>query len=553
MLFRRDRLETRFASPRWRETREPVPREAVLDQLRNVDKARCARVIFSGGAPLEHPHFDAILEEASQLGFHRLSLETEPSPLSDKALLDSLVDRGFAEFIVHLGGLSEAVHERALSAPGTYAQALRGLQNLAVSQARCEAVLPLLKWNAHEVAPLAARVIEIGGWPFKGVLLAPSGPGAVRPAFHGELLSPVEVARVARDVFLVCQDNSVEYGFTNRRGLVPCASSALFEGFQPVFHEWTESLKGGRREAPLQRIPACAECSVAPTCPGVDPAVIDCFGTSGLAPVPAEVSSTWSTKPAGRRLDPATVLPDYLRDGFVMLRGAIPRPLLKGLQAAFDRLLDPVIAANPTQLLHYEKNLIERDPLFLELIDLPSIYPLPRAIIGADITLVHGGLAYSKRANSPSYLSWHNDFNWMVDVPYPRPDWWVRILYFIDDIDEHTSPTAVIPGSHRATHVCPSDLTAPDGQPRELPGMVRLTGRAGDCAVFNPEIWHANTPNTSDRPRKFVMLTYKHAWMRQWTNGHEISPAFAEAQRNPLRWQLCGGGIWHRQHGLWQA
>ncbi len=38
--------------------------------------------------------------------------------------------------------------------------------------------------------------------------------------------------------------------------------------------------------------------------------------------------------------------------------------------------------------------------------------------------------------------------------------------------------------------------------------MVRITGKAGSCLINNTEIWHTNTPNTTDRPRKLIMLLY---------------------------------------------
>ncbi|MBA3687113.1 MAG: phytanoyl-CoA dioxygenase family protein [Planctomycetes bacterium] len=255
--------------------------------------------------------------------------------------------------------------------------------------------------------------------------------------------------------------------------------------------------------------------------------------------------------PSTSRLDPAPLLPGFAQDGYAVLPQALPTPLLGRLREAFDRLMVGPIAAEPQSLQHQVNRVIERDPAFLELIDLPSVFPLVRAIIGADVTLAAGGEAYSKRPHSPAFISWHNDFQWMVDVPYPRQNFWVRATYFLDDIDEDTAPMALLPGTHRADHECPADLTGPDGQPRELPGMVRLTGKAGDCVVNHTEIWHTNTPNRGTRIRKLVMLTYKHAWMRQWGDGHDIQVAFAETQTDPLRRQLCGLGDWHRCDRVW--
>ncbi len=550
LLFRRDRLDARFASPRWRESREPVALDSIETSLGAIDRAT-DRVILCGGSPLEHPDFDAVLAKAAALGFKALALETDAAPLADRTRLDSLVARGISELFVYVGGASAEVHEHVLATPGSFAAHLDGLRNVAAAGVRHHIVIPLARRNAGEAAPLARRLVDEGGWACKSVVLGPGEPSGVPKFAFAELLGPREIAHVAAPIFRLCEDAGIGYGFLYGRSPLACASFDVLEPFGAVFHERPPHReKAGEK---FSRIDACSTCAVQPTCPGVESLHVEAFGTADLKPVPPAAREAWKPR-VGRRLDAETVLADYKRDGYVMLRGAIPPNLLAAVRSAFDRLMAEQIAAAPDALLHVVKRVVMKDPIFLDLVDLPTVYPLPRALIGRDITLAHGGVAYHKRPHSRAYLSWHNDFNWLPDFPYPRPEWWVRGLYFIEDIDEQTAPMAVLPGTHLATHACPPEYTAPDGQPRELPGMVRLTGKAGDVVVFNTELWHTNTSNTGDHARKFVMLTYKHAWMRQWTADHEITPEFAESQKaHPLRWQLCGGGIWHRQDGVWQA
>ena len=83
--------------------------------------------------------------------------------------------------------------------------------------------------------------------------------------------------------------------------------------------------------------------------------------------------------------------------------------------------------------------------------------------------------------------------------------------------------------------------------------MVRVTGKAGSCLINSTEIWHTNTPNTADQPRKLIMVLYKHAWMKQWEDGYDVTPSFAQRQTTPLRRQLCGLVNWHRGDGKWDA
>ena len=241
----------------------------------------------------------------------------------------------------------------------------------------------------------------------------------------------------------------------------------------------------------------------------------------------------------------------FERDGYVAIRGALAGDGLRACQEAHERLLAGSVAGDPGRSVYEATRIIEREPAFLALIDHPSLLPLLRTAIGRDVTLASAGEAYWNPAGAKAFTSWHGDFQWMVDVPHPRNNFWVRATWLLDDVDADTGPMTVLPGSHREARPCPADLTGPDGQPREIPGQVAFTGRAGDLFLNNTELWHTNTANRGTRPRKLAMLNFKHAWMRQWGDGHEVTPAFAEAQTDPIRRQLCNAGDWHRVDGRW--
>ena len=241
-------------------------------------------------------------------------------------------------------------------------------------------------------------------------------------------------------------------------------------------------------------------------------------------------------------------------DGYVVIPGAIPAVLLAQIRERWDALFASDAAETRAQGRHIEvKRILERDPVIAALMDLPTVFPLARNLIGADVTLASGGEGDCRPPRTPAHIGWHSDFQWMVDVPYPRQNSWVRCTYLIEDVAEDMGPFTLLPGTHRSDGPPPADCNGPDGQPRELPGMVRITGRGGDCLVNDTEIWHTATPNRSDRPRKLVMVLYKHAWMRPWDDGYAITSAFAEVQTDPLRRQLCGCGHWHRTDGRWAA
>jgi ectoine hydroxylase-related dioxygenase (phytanoyl-CoA dioxygenase family) len=125
----------------------------------------------------------------------------------------------------------------------------------------------------------------------------------------------------------------------------------------------------------------------------------------------------------------------------------------------------------------------------------------------------------------------------------PRQIFWIRCTYFISDVTDEMGPFTLLPGSHTSDHVPPDELTDARGQPLPIEGQLAITGPAGSCLINNTEIWHTNMPNTGDRQRRLIMISYKPAWMKPYP-GYELSRDFRLGQALPLRRQLCGVMPW---------
>jgi hypothetical protein len=247
------------------------------------------------------------------------------------------------------------------------------------------------------------------------------------------------------------------------------------------------------------------------------------------------------------RVTPQTPLPEILeifaRDGYVLIEGALTAEQLGPISAAYDRQ----IGLHPPEhgALRVEvKRILERDPIFEPLMDLPTVFPVVRAILGADVELASSGELDHKLPRTRAYIGWHNDFAWMVNVPYPRQNFWVRCTYFIGEVSPEMGPFTLLPGTHLAGQGPPREYND-GGQPRVIEGQLGITGPAGSCLINNTEIWHTNTPNRSDEARRLIMILYKHAWMKQWQDGYDTTPEFAARQTDPIRRQLCGNVTWH--------
>jgi ectoine hydroxylase-related dioxygenase (phytanoyl-CoA dioxygenase family) len=129
----------------------------------------------------------------------------------------------------------------------------------------------------------------------------------------------------------------------------------------------------------------------------------------------------------------------------------------------------------------------------------------------------------------------------MGGIYHPRSIVMVKVFFLLSDVDADSGGTAMVPGSHRF----PFDWKFPDvADPREMPGAVQMTGRAGDAYLFNGTHLHCAVNNNSDRVRRVLIYNYGHFWMKIW-QGYEPSErlvADAKASGDPVRMQLLGIG-----------
>lgn len=232
-------------------------------------------------------------------------------------------------------------------------------------------------------------------------------------------------------------------------------------------------------------------------------------------------------------------------DGYVLLEDALSKQRIEALRIAYDIQIE-LQSAPPERKRVEIKRILEQGAEFANLMDLPTVFPIVRQLIGADVELASGGELDHKFGPSPAHIGWHNDFQWMTNVPYPRQNFWIRCTYFIDDVSEEMGPFTLLPGSHLSDRACPQSWKTVDGQPTIVEGQIGIVGKAGSCLINNTEIWHTNTPNTTMNSRRLIMILYKHAWMKSWQEGYELSTEFSSSQTDPLRKQLCGQCVWHQ-------
>ena len=187
------------------------------------------------------------------------------------------------------------------------------------------------------------------------------------------------------------------------------------------------------------------------------------------------------------------------------------------------------------------RDMVWRDPLFLELVDLPQALPKIWGTLGWNIQLYHTVLAYSPPAPQADQVDhrivmqgWHQDsgrVNQEIESS-PRPRISVKIAYFLSDCSQEGRANLwVVPGSQlEDTYPIPVDGSLPHNA---IPIMVPK----GGAVLFDRRVWHTASSNPSDIGRKAIFYGYSYRWLRP-RDDQTVEHLFANA--SPIRRQLLG-------------
>lgn len=223
------------------------------------------------------------------------------------------------------------------------------------------------------------------------------------------------------------------------------------------------------------------------------------------------------------------------RDGYLLIRGALDTPTVERLMSSAlreDAGYRSQADVGPFHVLNVH-DLITRDAVWLELVDLPTTFAKVWGVLGWHIQLFHTQLIVTPPAptGAPSgAYGWHQDNNRMnLDLETtPQPRVSVKVGYFLTDLpDAGMGNLTVVPGSHLY------------GRPHEESpeGAVKILVSAGDAVLFDRRLWHAASTNTSDSTRVFVTYGYSYRWLRP-KSAMQHADLFDRV--DPVRRQLLG-------------
>lgn len=247
--------------------------------------------------------------------------------------------------------------------------------------------------------------------------------------------------------------------------------------------------------------------------------------------------------------------------GYLVLENFLQPDHVARLLAALDRVIPrrratvppghrfvwpPQVQADLTQINGAKStrilNILEDDPLFLELISWPALLPYVHAFFNAkphycaSDAIVEDSADFQKRANG-----WHIDGS---DDGYRHlgatiPFLQLKVGFYLTDM---TAPNrgnlTLVPGSH---------LSRAEPSPEErqrldfFPGAKQICAPAGSMVLFHNAIWHTAAPYAPGEPgRTMLYYAYEHPWMLASTAHWNYSKAFYKQLTPAERWYFHG-------------
>ncbi len=204
------------------------------------------------------------------------------------------------------------------------------------------------------------------------------------------------------------------------------------------------------------------------------------------------------------RVAPAGFTPqqweEFMEEGALVIENALSQDEIDTYLKAIDRCCAADPKYRPDQF-YGPNNIVERDPVFAELIDHPGhvgyVYDTYGELLKLHISQIF------LRPHDGKHNAWHPDGARVV--PYgvfaPELPLQVKISYWLTDLPHSKMGNFVyMPGSHR------SQTFAHYTTHESVPGEKILCVPAGTMALMHCNTWHRVEPNESDVVRKNIFL-----------------------------------------------
>ena len=172
--------------------------------------------------------------------------------------------------------------------------------------------------------------------------------------------------------------------------------------------------------------------------------------------------------------------------GYVVLAGAVPPDWLPGLRAAFEAGVLPSDAWPVPRGADWRHAQVDLDPLVRAACRLPALIAAVAGLVREPFFLAQVEGRAPCPGNAPQPL--HRDGAGLAGR-------FAAAMIWLDAYNAANGATRVIPGSHR-------------GGASDAARAITLAGAPGDILIFDPDLLHGATSNTSGTARRALLLSY---------------------------------------------
>ncbi|MCU1733474.1 MULTISPECIES: phytanoyl-CoA dioxygenase family protein [unclassified Pseudomonas] len=182
------------------------------------------------------------------------------------------------------------------------------------------------------------------------------------------------------------------------------------------------------------------------------------------------------------------------RQGFLLLRQAVPADWLEHLRAVFDAGVKPSDQWPVPRGADWHHSQLDADAQVQAVCRLPALLAVVGELIGERFFLA--------QVEGRAPLAGGGQQKLHRDLSAQRPGDTVGAMVYLDDYSPANGATRIVPGSHRpAPEEAPFDFA-------DESGAVQLSGSAGDILVFDVDLVHAGSLNVSGANRRSLLINY---------------------------------------------